>query len=217
MSGKFLLFLHKDIKCYIYSTSCIGFLPEGWGEKHKSVLCAQFRHSQKCILGWIWSGGGKEAWLEVKSSCCSGSVGRGHAARAHMESRLNSSADSNCPSVVSLEKHASRQGGLAAGARYQSWSWFAPSKKEAWHKPAVRARVTVSTLVLTSAEAKPKWRLMSTHWQQRRHTKTKVAFMALNNYSKREVPYFQQCTHVSGFPPHEWDKHPRHPPIDTCI
>lgn len=71
--------------------------------------------------------------------------GSGHAARAHMESGLNSSADSNCPSVVSLEKHVSRQRRLAARARYQSWSWFAPSKREARRKPAVRARVTVST------------------------------------------------------------------------
>lgn len=55
-----------------------------------------------------------EAELEVQSSCCSGSVGQGHAARAHMESRLKSSADSNCPSVVSIEQHVSRSGRLAA-------------------------------------------------------------------------------------------------------
>ena len=51
------------------------------------------------------------------SCCCSGSVGQRHAARTHMENRLNSSADSNCPSVVSLGKHVSRQRRLAARAR----------------------------------------------------------------------------------------------------
>lgn len=51
------------------------------------------------------------------SCCCSGAVGQRHAARTHMESRLNSSADSNCPSVVSLGKHVSRQRRLAARAR----------------------------------------------------------------------------------------------------
>lgn len=96
-----------------------------------------------CKEEWRW-GPKREVELEVQSSRCSGSVGQGHAARAHMESRLNSSADSNCPSVVSLEQHVSRDRRLAARARYQSASWFAPSKREAWCKPAVRARVTVS-------------------------------------------------------------------------
>lgn len=91
---------------------------------------------------WAWK---RQAEQEVESSLCSGSVGQGRAARAHMESRLNSSANSNCPSVVSLEQHVSRQRRLAARARFQSPSWFAPSKREALHKPAVRARVTVST------------------------------------------------------------------------
>lgn len=138
--------------------------------------------------------GEREAKLEVKSSCCSGSVGHGHAARAH---RLNSSADSNCPSVFSLEKHVSRRRRRAARARYQSWSWFGPSKREAQLKPAVRAWVTVSTLVLTTAEAKPKWHLVSTfrkstRCQQHHHTKTEDAFMAFSYFfSKTEVLYFQ--------------------------
>lgn len=51
------------------------------------------------------------------SCCCSGSVGQRHAARTHMQSRLNSSADSNCPSVVSLGKHVSRHCRVAAQAR----------------------------------------------------------------------------------------------------
>lgn len=76
------------------------------------------------------------------SSCCSGSVGQRHAARAHMESRLNSSADSNCPSVVYLEKHVLRQCRLAAWAR-------SPSKKEALHKPPVM--VQIFPLAQTSA------------------------------------------------------------------
>lgn len=85
-------------------------------------------------------GGGKgEAELEVRSSCRSGSVGQGHATRAHMESRLQSSADGNCPSVVAVEQHVSRQRKPAARARYQSPSWIAPSKREARREPAVRA------------------------------------------------------------------------------
>lgn len=51
------------------------------------------------------------------SCCCSRSVGQRHIARTHMESGLNSSADSNCPSVVSLGKHVSRQRRLAARSR----------------------------------------------------------------------------------------------------
>lgn len=80
-----------------------------------------------------------EAELEVQSSCRSGSVGQGHAARAHMESRLQSSADSNCPSMVAVEQHVSRQRKPAALARCQSPSWFAPSKREARREPAFRA------------------------------------------------------------------------------
>lgn len=89
---------------------------------------------------WGWK---REVELEVQSRRCSGSVGQGHAARAHMESRLNSSADSNCPS--SLEQHVSRQRRMAARARYPSSSWFAPSEREARWRPAVRAWVTLST------------------------------------------------------------------------
>lgn len=73
------------------------------------------------VVVYIWGNseeGGKrrEAGGPI-SCCCSGSVGQRHAARTHMESRLNSSADSNCPSVVSLGKHVSRQRRPAAWAR----------------------------------------------------------------------------------------------------
>lgn len=144
--GYFYCFYTKTSSVTSIQLPAWGFCQRG-RKKHESILCAHFRHLQKkkaylggSGCGWSRGGGGKgEAELEVWSSCRSGSVGQGHAARAHMESRLQSSADGNCPSVVAVEQHVSRQRKPAARARYQSPSWIAPSKREARREPAVRA------------------------------------------------------------------------------
>lgn len=141
--GYFYCFYTKTSNVTSIQLPAWGFCQRG-RKKHESIFCAHFRHLQKkAYLGGSGCGeerrwGRKgEAELEVQSSCRSGSVGQGHAARAHMESRLQSSADSNCPSMVDVEQHVSRQRKPAARARYQSPSWFALSKREAWHEPAV--------------------------------------------------------------------------------
>lgn len=151
-----------------------------------------------CGQEWQWSRK-REAELEVQSSRCSGSVGQGHAARAHMESRLNSSADSNCPSVVSLEQHVSRQRRLAARTRYPSSSWFAPSKREARCRPAVRARVTVSTGAdISRSQAQMASDIELLGRAQRQSAKKEDAFTAFSDYSKTEVLYFSTIRpHVS--------------------
>lgn len=55
--GNFYCFYTKTSNVTSIQLPASGFCQRG-GKKHKSVLCAHFRHSQKCILGWIWRGGG---------------------------------------------------------------------------------------------------------------------------------------------------------------
>lgn len=63
--GNFYCFYTKTSHVTSIQLPASGFCQRG-RKKHKSVLCAHFRHSQKCIFGWICGGRKREAWLEVK-------------------------------------------------------------------------------------------------------------------------------------------------------